>query len=109
MPTASMQTSAEYADPNRGKRLATDGGRIESASAAVPMEVPNEIPRQVSTEMGVTVFGTMAGFGAFVAQVLGARRLSQVEGDSVALSSLLMPALILIAGVVVASRFIPTS
>lgn len=108
MPAVSVEKSAEYSP----KRLVTDGGRVASIKGrvgGVPTSVPTSIPRTVPTETGVVVFNTIAGVGMFLGQILAARNLATVEGDTIPLRSTLFPGLIIVAAIAIAARLMPSA
>jgi len=52
------------------------------------------IPSEISTEQASVAFGLLAGVGGGLAQLIAGRRLSNVTGETVKTTSLLLPVLV---------------
>lgn len=64
--------------------------------------------QQVSTENALTLYTTFAGIGGFLANIIASTLISTIDGETVAIQSIIPPILIQILGAVIAAASFPS-
>lgn len=84
------------------------GVGIASVMAARRVGIDNISSAQITTEQAVTAFGIMAGVGGVASQLIASDRLGSIEGRTVPLGALLLPAMVRAGSGVVSALMLPS-